>query len=252
MGDARGRDVRTPRLTAFRPPAAWRAVLGRTAAAVAVLACLTVSSFADPADSPAPTEDWKAEIGTADTEAALNLTPADRAEIQERLKALDLYDGTETGTLDEATRAAIAGWRTSRGAAPSDYLGPLQLAELRVESEDAYLKLLAKEAAPDVAPASPAAVPAQPVRPIPRRPVRPAPPVQAARPEREPEPRRARTPVREAQEPAAPVRHAARRPAPEAPKAAAQPSCNANPQWCRAAGLPIAAAAPRLGRPPGF
>ena len=81
---------------------------------------------------------WRTEIGTAGTEKALNLTPAAAKEIQLRLIALDLYKGSVTGSLDPPTRRAIAEWQKSRGAAVSSYLGPMQLAELRQESEGAY------------------------------------------------------------------------------------------------------------------
>ena len=53
-----------------------------------------------------------------------------------------------TGLLDPATRRAIAEWQKSRGAALSSYLGPMQLAELREESEDAYQNLVAAQSAP--------------------------------------------------------------------------------------------------------
>jgi hypothetical protein len=39
---------------------------------------------------PAKAPDWKAEISTAEAEKALNLTPADGKEIQQRLTALGL------------------------------------------------------------------------------------------------------------------------------------------------------------------
>ena len=62
-------------------------------------------------------QDWRAEIGTADLEKTLNLTPADQAEIQQRLKALSLYQGPLSGTLDGPTRFAITEWQKSRGVA---------------------------------------------------------------------------------------------------------------------------------------
>jgi hypothetical protein len=198
------------------------------------------------ADGPGQTsessqQDWKSEIGTSDTEAALNLTPADEAEIQLRLKALGLYQGELTGKVDEPTRFAISEWQKSRGAALSSFLGPLELAELRVESEDAYLKLLAAPTAPQPTPAQAARPPAQAAKP----------PAQAARhaPAARPPPHVAKEPAR------APVRRVARRPveapAPDVPAAAA-PTCNANPTWCRQAGLPVSGPAPRVGRPAEF
>ena len=56
-----------------------------------------------PAEPAASSEkDWKAEIGSADTEKPLGLTPAAQKEIQLRLTALGLYKGPATGTLDTA------------------------------------------------------------------------------------------------------------------------------------------------------
>jgi hypothetical protein len=104
--------------------------------------------------------DWKSEIGTEETEKALNLTPAEQAEIQQRLTALGLYQGPLTGTFNAPTRAAIFEWQKSRGVALSSLLGPMQLAELRAESEDAHQTLLAPQSAP---PAEAVKYPARPV-----------------------------------------------------------------------------------------
>jgi hypothetical protein len=49
-----------------------------------------IASLESPATAPLES-DWKSEIGTADAEKALDLTPADQREIQQRLTALDLY-----------------------------------------------------------------------------------------------------------------------------------------------------------------
>ena len=168
----------------------------------------------------APEKDWRSEIGTAETEKALNLTPADEKEIQQRLMALGLYKGAATGALDSLTRRAITEWQKSHGAALSAFLGPMQLAELRQESEEAYRKLLAVESAP-----KPKAV--ETARPVPRA-------------------ERTRAAVREApvrEAPKAPLRRSAKRRS-TAPAATAQsapaspPACNGNPQWCRQAGFP--------------
>ena len=187
----------------------------------------------EPEPDKATEPDWRTEIGTAETEKALNLTPADEKEIQQRLTALDFYKGPATGALDPPTRRAITEWQKSRGAALSSYLGPMQLTELRQESEDAYRKLLAAESAPK-------AKVGERAKPAPRPP-------------------KARAAIRErAKESAkAPVRHTARRPASprtatagEEPTPAPGPVCNGNPQWCERAGLPVNSPTP--GRPPGF
>jgi len=213
--------------------------VGAALACVAFLLCPTFADGAGPTPQP-PSPEWKAEIGTADMEKALDLTPADEAEIQMRLKALGLYQGTLTGTLDEQTRFAISAWQKDHGLALSAYLGPLQLAELRVESEDAYLRLLGAQAAPNPAPAQAGPKPAPAAaRPEPGRPFRPAPRAASAA-------HVAREPARES------IRRVARRSvaAPAAPATA--PGCNANPEWCAKAGLPASGAAPRPGRPPQF
>ena len=195
----------------------------------------------EPAPAKGPeTKDWKAEAGTAETEKALGLTPDGEREIQQRLAALGLYNGPATGALDAATRLAIAAWQTRGGAAPSSYLGPMQLAELRRESEDAYQKLLAGPTAPEPkAAAGPAPTPHAATR-------------RAAI--REPA-RELGTRERAAPEPVKPPRpHLARRasppPAAEAQFAApaALPRCNGNPIWCRHAGLPVDSPY-RVGRP---
>ena len=189
-------------------------------------------------------KDWRAEIGTAETEKALNLTPAEEKEIQLRLIALDLYKGPVTGSLDPPTRRAITEWRKSRGAALSSYLGPMQLAELRQESEDAYQKLVAAQSA-----AQPRA--AESVKTAPR----------AARPRAAVSAPAVRAPAvheRAAEEAAKKRReHWAERPSPrraEAPEstAAAAPHCNGAPAWCRKAGLPVDSDAPPSGRPFGW
>ncbi len=187
-------------------------------------------------------KDWRAEIATAETEKALNLTAAEEKEIQQRLIALDLYKGPVTGLLDPPTRRAIAEWQKSRGAASSAYLGPMQLAELRQESEDAYQKSGAAQSAPKPK--------AESVKPEPRG-------AKARAAVRAPA---ARAPVihkRAAQEPTkTPRQHSAGHPS--LPRADAQestaaaPRCNGAPEWCRKAGLPVDSDAPPVGRPFGW
>ena len=103
-------------------------------------------------EAVSPAKDWKAESGTAESDKALNLTPADQKEIQQRLIALGLYKGPATDALDAPTRSAVVEWQKSRGVAATSFLAPLQLAELREESESAYQKLLAAQSAPRQAP----------------------------------------------------------------------------------------------------
>jgi uncharacterized caspase-like protein len=169
-------------------------------------------------------KDWKAEIGTAETEKALNLTPADEKEIQRRLISIDIYKGPETGALDTATRAALADWQKSRGVAPTSFLGPRQLAELRIESDSAYEKYLARS----------------------------APPQRAGTPSVKPT-RAAKTMAKEPP----PARHLAKRSSPASAASAVGGSGatldpGGTPAWRARAGLPDNSGAPQRGRPPEF
>src|SRR5450432_3552024 len=93
----------------------------------------------------------KAEIGTVETEQGLNLGPPARMEIQQRLSALGLYSGPIDGDLGPGARSAIAEWQKRHDTAPTGQLGPLQLAQLRIESEGPYEQMMASRP-PMVAP----------------------------------------------------------------------------------------------------
>jgi uncharacterized caspase-like protein/peptidoglycan hydrolase-like protein with peptidoglycan-binding domain len=197
----------------------WKAEIGAadagkaldaTPAAAAPQPAVTAPETVATAEPTAPAaKDWKAEIGTADTERALDLAPAAENEIQQRLMALDLYKGPATGVLDPSTRSAITAWQRRNGVALTSFLGPMQLAELRAESEDAYHKLLAAQPAP-----------AHAAKQI----VEPATTRAAKAP--------AKAPVRSLtkQSSSAPAKTAAA-------TSVATPACNGNPKWCRKAGL---------------
>ena len=75
-------------------------------------------------------------VGTVDTERALNLSPAAEKEVQQRLAVLDLYNGPATGALDQATRSALAEWQKKRGFAPTSFLDSAQLAALEGGERD--------------------------------------------------------------------------------------------------------------------
>jgi hypothetical protein len=122
----------------------------------ATMAKNRIASLAAPADPsanparvtpPAPpaiaAPALKAEVGTVDTERSLDLSAADRREIQQRLVVMGFYLGAASGVLGERTRAAIAEWQKARGASPTGLLGPVQLAALRADSEAAYRRFLA-------------------------------------------------------------------------------------------------------------
>jgi uncharacterized caspase-like protein len=80
----------------------------------------------------------KADVSTPDSESAMNLTPADRKEVQLRLRSLDIYKGSPSGAFDAPTRSAIAEWQKRRSLAQTTFLSAGQLAALRAETEGAY------------------------------------------------------------------------------------------------------------------
>jgi peptidoglycan hydrolase-like protein with peptidoglycan-binding domain len=100
------------------------------------------SAFGPP-PAPVSPEALKGEVGTVETENALNMGPPQRMELQQRLSALGLYNGPIDGDIGPGVRAAIAEWQKRHNVAPTGELGPLQLSALRVESEAPFLQLLA-------------------------------------------------------------------------------------------------------------
>ena len=65
-------------------------------------------------------------------EQALNLTPATRQIIEQRLAALGLEPGRIDGTFDETTRRALRRYQESRGLPPTGYV-----------SQDTVVRILA-------------------------------------------------------------------------------------------------------------
>ena len=186
-----------------------------------------------------PTADeLKGNVGTVDTERALNLSPAGEKEVQQRLTVIDLYKGPATGTLDDATRSALEEWQKKRGYAPTSFLDFAQLAALKADSETEYQKFLAAQ--PAAEPAAPQALRRAIIKPAPKplvtRAVKPSPP-------------------------AAPARRTVKRTNPNRTQTAEQAAppppppayLGGNPLWRRRAGLPELPSDPGLGgRPPGF
>jgi peptidoglycan hydrolase-like protein with peptidoglycan-binding domain len=178
-------------------------------------------------------DELKDNLGTVDTERALNLSTAGEKEVQQRLTALDLYKGPVTGSLDPATRSALAEWQKKSGFAPTSFLDSAQVAALKSDSETEYQKYLAAQPA---APETPRRVF---VKPSPKAPV-----VRSAKPSA----------------PAAPARRVVKRTKPSRSETADQaapppPSADqgGSPAWRHAAGLPELPTDPGLGgRPPGF
>jgi Caspase domain/Putative peptidoglycan binding domain len=185
-----------------------------------------------------PKAELKDNDGTVDTERALDLKPAGETEVQQRLAALDLYKGPKTGTLDQATRAALAEWQKTRGFAPTSFLDAAQMAALTADSETEYQKFLAAE--PTTQPAAQQA---------PRRAL--------AKPSPKPSTMRAARPSA----PATPARRLVKRANPNRAQAgdlAAPPpppvgDQGGSPAWRHLAGLPELPSDPGMGgRPPGF
>ena len=114
----------------------------RTATPAAAPQALAMTEPGAPAGN-----ELKDNVGTVDTERALNLSQAGEKEVQERLTVIDLYKGPATGVLDDATRSALAEWQKKRGYAPTSFLDSAELAALRADSETEYQKLLAAEPA---------------------------------------------------------------------------------------------------------
>ncbi len=176
---------------------------------------------------------FKDNVGTVDTERALNLSEAGEKEVQERLTVIDVYKGPATGVLDDATRSALAEWQKKRGYAPTSFLDSAELAALRADSESEYQKFLAAEPA------------------VPEKPRR-------AEVETSPKPfvRRAAKPS----EREAPARRAVRRTkahrsetVERAPPPPPPAFVGGSPEWRRKAGLPELPTDPGMGgRPPGF
>jgi uncharacterized caspase-like protein/peptidoglycan hydrolase-like protein with peptidoglycan-binding domain len=178
------------------------------------------------------TDELKDNLATADTERALNLTPAGEKEVQQRLAALDLYKGPVTGALDPATRSALAEWQKKSGFAPTSFLDSEQVAALKTDSETEYQKYLAAQPAAAEAPRRALA------RPLPKAPV-----VRAAKPS----------------SPATPARRVVKRKNPNRSETADQAppppvaDPGGSPAWRHAAGLPELPSDPGMGgRPPGF
>jgi uncharacterized caspase-like protein len=179
----------------------------------------------------------KDDVATADTERALNLSPAGEKEVQQRLTVIDLYKGPSTGTLDDATRSALAEWQKKRGYAPTAFLNFAELAALRADSETEYQKFLAAQ--PAAQPAAPEAVRRAVVRSAPKSLLR-----------------------RAAKHSAKPARRLVRRTKPKRTETAAEAAppppppqqfLGGSPAWRRRAGLPELPSAPGMGgRPPGF
>ena len=127
------------------PPMGAAAPLG----AMSPAAPPAMASAFGPPPTPPPAQALQAEIGTVATEAVLAMGPPQKMELQQRLKAIGLYGGPIDGDLGPGVRAGVAEWQKRRGLAPTGELGPLQLAQLRIDSEVAFEQIASR---PVVAP----------------------------------------------------------------------------------------------------
>lgn len=89
----------------------------------------------------------KAEVGSAETEAALKLTANDRRELQRRLSLSGFKPGRASATFGASQRSAIKEWQTTRGISATGFLAAIQLKALRAQSEPAYQRALAEDSA---------------------------------------------------------------------------------------------------------
>ena len=88
---------------------------------------------------PSPSaEALRGEVGTDDTEKTLKLDGNANVEIYRRLAILKFNVGAPVWVLKDPARAAIRDWQRSHAVAVTGYLGPLQLAALKAETEADY------------------------------------------------------------------------------------------------------------------
>jgi uncharacterized caspase-like protein len=90
-------------------------------------------------------EALKTEVGTAQTETAMKLTPADRRELQTRLRSAGFQPGKPAATFGPSQRKAIQAWQKSRNVPETGFLSPMQATALRTQTEAGYQALLAQE-----------------------------------------------------------------------------------------------------------
>jgi hypothetical protein len=113
---------------------------------IAAMTPKAVATSALPESAIPPTDSiakLKSEVGTQETEKALNLGVSERKELQQRLAALNLNPGPADGDFGEKARLAVKEWQNRHALTPSGFLGPLEYAALKSESEAPYRRSLA-------------------------------------------------------------------------------------------------------------
>ena len=125
------------------PPMGAAAPLGALGA-ISPGAPPAIASAFGPPPTPVSPQALQGEVGTVATEAVLAMGPPQKMELQQRLKAIGLYGGPIDGDLGPGVRAGVAEWQKRHGLAPTGELGPLQLAQLRIDSEVAFEQIAAR------------------------------------------------------------------------------------------------------------
>lgn len=98
------------------------------------------------AEPPPSSPTLRTEVADEAAEQSLNLDLAARKEIQLRLGLLGMGVGAADGLFAEKTRASIRDWQKRHQLEPSGWLGPLQYAALKSESETQYQRFLTTQA----------------------------------------------------------------------------------------------------------
>lgn len=92
-------------------------------------------------------EALKSEVGSATTETALKLDAKASRELQRRLTVAGFKPGKASNTFGPSQRVALKEWQTTRGIQPTGFLTAMQVTALRAQTEPAYQRVLAEEAA---------------------------------------------------------------------------------------------------------
>ncbi len=78
-------------------------------------------------------------MGTSDSEAVLELSRDNRAEIQLRLRLLGHDPGSTDGSFGRNSRRAISAWQLAVGVESSGYFSETQVARLELDSDQVFL-----------------------------------------------------------------------------------------------------------------
>lgn len=101
---------------------------------------LAGADLRDPRASMAALQDsmFRDPVAAALSEAALDLSPAERRNLQQRLRLASHDTNGVDGIFGSATRAAIAAWQSEAGMAPTGFATKPTVTKLIAETETAY------------------------------------------------------------------------------------------------------------------